>query len=431
VKLVVLTMRLFDQPRSGGELCTARLLQGLVQAGHEVVVIGRGSGPRQHSPRLRYISLGDFVPAFDDMPLPQRLGMPLAALAVGRPVTTQRLHGIGTARLVQKHLAALADHLDALVVDHLQPLDWIANALDSLPPPMVVMHNLEADGYAERAEAIPGGDLRNRSRRWFLQREALLLRELEVLALRRASVIACLSEPDAERLRDLALACGAQPPVVVLPGYALGSQAAAGAAAAGGARHAPQLVATATATADPALALLHQVPRGARRIGLIGTWTWEPNRAGLQWMLAQVQPHLPADCHLVLAGTGLEGMAVPPRTVVLGRLAEVGSFYASVDIVAIPSVRGSGVHEKAIEAIGSGLSIVATLHALRGLLPDVPQNVHVAPDARAFAQACARVSAGTVGAAAGQASAWTARRREHYRAALRHCLGMASAHLPV
>lgn len=425
MKLAVLTMRLFDQPRSGGELCTARLLLGLAQAGHDITVIGRGQGPAQRRAGLRWLSVGDVVPAFDDMPLSRRLGTPLAALAAGRPVTTQRLHGVGSARLVQRHLAGLADGLDGLVIDHLHSLDWVLPMLAELPPPMVVMHNLESDGYTERALNLAGHTLVHRSSRWFLRREAQLLRQLEFHALMQASVIACLSEPDAQRFRELAAVCGAQAAVQVLPGYALPPGAGLGAVQ-------PPDGSAPTEGAglsDAAVAqALRAIPPGARRIGMVGTWTWAPNRVGLQWMLDAVHRHLPAHCHLVLAGTGLEGLSLPPRTVALGRITDVHSLYRQVDVVAIPSVCGSGVHEKAIEAIGSGLTTVATPHALRGLLQQLPANVHMADSPQAFAQACAQVPA--VAAAAAQGQRWAARRAHDYREALQRCLDLAAARQP-
>ncbi|OYV01738.1 MAG: hypothetical protein CFE45_03530 [Burkholderiales bacterium PBB5] len=373
-------MRLFDQPSTGGELCTARLLRGLAQAGHDVTVIGRGQGPRQELARMRYLSLGGGVPAFDDMPLPRRLYIPLAALANGRPISTQRLHSLGTARQVQRHLSRMSDGLDALVVDHLQALDWVTPALPWLPAPMVVMHNLEADG------------------------------------LQHGSVIACLSGRDALRMRELAAQRHRTPSVVVLPGYALPPAPPDTRPPAASRGLSPQAVAQALA----------QLPAGARRIGMIGTWTWEPNRAGLQWMLEQVHPLLPEHCHLVLAGSGLDGVALPPRTVALGRIDTVDSLYRAVDVVAIPSWRGSGVHEKAIEAIGAGLTVVATPHALRGLESNLPQRVHTASDAAGFAQACATAPAAGPGPDATAGQAWSLQRSQDYRDMLHRCLALAA-----
>lgn len=421
MKLVVLTMRLFDQPRTGGELCTARLLQALGRAGHALTIVGLGQGPRQPAEGQRWVSVGEWLPAYADMPASQRLLMPLKALALGRPVTTQRLHGPGSAELVHQELLHALGDMDGLVIDHLQSLSWARPLLDCLPAPMLVMHNLEPQVYDERAAAVQGGRLRARASRWVLRREARRLQQMEDLALQRASVVAALTDGDAQALRERARALGRELPVEVLPGYTLRLPAADDAAPAG---------AMSTLQLRERLARL---PPEHRRVGMIGTWTWEPNRAGLAWMLEQVLPALPADCQLVLAGGGLEHLSLPQRVTALGRVAEVDGFYDAVDLVAIPSVQGSGVHEKAIEAIGRGLPVVASRHALRGLLGQLPGHVHLADGPQAFATACASAALSR-DAVAGQA--WAARREQAYQAVLQQCLAslarpdVASVHRP-
>jgi hypothetical protein len=411
LKLVVLTMRLFDSPRTGGELCTARLLQALGRAGHTLTIIGLGQGPRRPAAGQRWVSVGEWLPAYADMATSQRLLMPLMALALGRPVTTQRLHGPGSAARVQRELQAALGTVDGLIVDHLQSLSWARPLLDQLPAPMVVMHNLEAQVYAERADAVAGSRLRARASRWVLRREARVLQQLEDLALRHAGVVAALTDGDARALRERAQALGHALPVEVLPGYTLQWPGSAAAAPAG---------ALDRAALRRRLAAL---PPEHRRIGLIGTWTWEPNRAGLAWMLEQVLPALPADCQLVLAGGGLEHLQLPPGVTALGRVAEVDDFYEAIDLVAIPSVQGSGVHEKAIEAIGRGLPVVASRHALRGLLEQLPAqlpaHVHLADGAEGFAAACATAPL-VRDTAAGHG--WAAQREQAYQGVLQHCL---------
>lgn len=415
MNLVVLTLKLFDQPRNGGELCTARLLHGLAQAGHALTVIGLGPAPAAApGSRLRYCSAGPWTPAFADLPAPQRLALPLRAWATGRPVTIQRLLGVDSARHVQEMLLAELPRMDGLVVNHLQALAWAQPLLHQLPAPMVVMHNLEAEGFRERARHVRGGGLRARLSRWLLVREARLLQALEDLALQRASVIGCLSDADARQLKALAAQQPRVVPVAELPGYPLPAAATPVVSAMPGG--APEL------SPQALRERLQALPAGSRRIGVLGTWTWEPNMAGLQWLLDEVLPRLPPHCQLVLAGSGLERLPPRPRTTVVGRIADVDSFYAAVDLVAVPSVRGSGVHEKAIEAIGRGLPVVASRHGLRGLLAGLPPQVRVTDSAAGFAAACAGLPARHDPQAA---SAWALARQRAYQGVLQHCLELA------
>ncbi len=389
MKLLVLTTRLFGQPRSGGEICTARLLCGLRDAGHELVLAGRGDAGAAAHWAHEVISLGDPEPPFDEQPLLRRLCTVTSALVAGEPVTVFRQGG----RLLRARVAARLQACDAVVVDHLQAWPWLGRRHDK--PLMLLNHNVESDDYLRRSRATVSAT------RFVMRREARGLRELELEALQQAAVVACLSEADAQRLEALAAQAGlrSRAQVLVLRGYPLAR-----------------------------VAMTPPPRRGERpAIGLIGTWTWAPNRQALRWLLDRVWPALASRARLVLAGSGLEGLSLPPGTQVLGRVAEARSLYAAVDVIAIPSLSGSGVQEKAIEAIATGRPVVATPHALRGLGEGLPPNVLAASEPAAFAQACLSAarpigdpSVQEQGAAA--VSAWSAGRRVGYADDLYRCL---------
>lgn len=402
MKTVVLTPRLFEQPRNGGELCTERLLRALESAGHRLVVIGRGDANPQRGGR-HYVSVGPGVPAFDTLGRRRRAALVLRALLSNQASTVQRLADAGAARMAGAELAAAAAKgIDCLVVDHLQVLGWLGHCGLPLPPPLLVMHNVESE--VQLGQALAGsGNTMALVRRGFRLREARLLRELETAAMARAAAVACLSEADAVVLRALGRAADASPHIAVLPGYPL-SDSSIPAWGGGSGRSSAQ-----------------------RRIGLIGTWTWAPNRMALKWMLEQVLPLLPADCTLLLAGSGLDGAALPPRVQALGRVDHPQRLYEAVDIVAVPSITGSGVQEKAIEAIASGRPVVATRHALRGLAYALPGHVQVADSAWEFAQRCALASLDLPADTAQSVSAWAATSRQRYSQALEGCVAASRA----
>lgn len=392
MRVTLLTTRLFGTPTSGGELCTARLLAALRAAGHQVRVIGRGTAPGA-------LSLGPLVPAFDSLAAPRRAASLLGAWASGQPSTVQRLLADGAARRATQ--ALLGAPVDALVVDHLQAWAWLRPVWARLPAPLLVLHNLESAGYAEQAAGATG------LRRQVLRREARLLAALEADALQHAAAVACLSEADLAALAPV----HRPQPRLLLPGH-------------------PPIDTGTTGWA----------PRTGRglNIGLMGTWTWAPNRLALAWMLAEVLPLLPADARLVLAGTGLDRLPVvlPPaqraRLRLLGRVDDVADFYRQVDVVALPSLAGSGVQEKAIEAIARAAAVVATSHALRGLGPGLPgllAHLQVADDAAAFAAACAGAAPSTpVQRLAVQH--WARQRAAHYAGQLLRGLAASAAAQP-
>ena len=391
MRIAFLTTRLFETPSSGGEICSARLADALRTAGHELVGLGRADHPAHTG---QEIVLGPLGRPFDDLGRAEQLATLSASWLSGRACTVQRLVAGRAAHRAAQGLSQLQrDGLDLIVVDHLQSFALL-RGLDELPPLMLVMHNVESAGYLERARRIDAHGPAGLLQRHVLRRESHRLRVLERLALDASAAVACLSEDDASHLRALIRGRSRAPAVEVLPGY------------------------PATPLAPP-----RPAGDGLQRIGLIGTWTWGPNRDALRWMLGEVLPRLPAHCRLVLAGTGLDGWTLPPRCESLGRVADARTLYEAVDLVAVPSLHGSGVQEKAIEATGSGRPVVATPHALRGLGPALPLHVHAAEGAAHFAQLCASVQPALD---AGPAlDAWASARRHRYAAALSRCLNAA------
>ena len=383
MKIALLTTTLFGTPGHGGEICSARLLDALRSAGHEVTLVGRGDAHAAQVWCRHAVACGAAVQPFATLPVWWQVWSLLTAIATGRASSVHR-QSVPWARLRDTLFpGGEPTPFDLWIVDHLQPWSWLGAPPRgrAAAPTMLIAHNVESDIYSAQARREPG--LRRLARRCVLEREARHVLALERRALREATAVATISADDEERLRTLA---GARAPgFVPLNLYPL------------------------QAWQVPAMP-----PPGERVIGLIGTWTWAPNRAALLWFLQSVLPLLPPRCRVLLAGSGLEDLALPARVRSLGRVPRVEDFYGGVHVVAIPSLFGSGVQEKAIEAIGSGIAVVASPHALRGLGEGLPPNVAAADSAKAFAGACAAPPTPAPAAA----RAWAQARRTAYREAL-------------
>lgn len=129
------------------------------------------------------------------------------------------------------------------------------------------------------------------------------------------------------------------------------------------------------------------VDRPAYDVGLIGTWSWEPNRIGLQWFLQEVAPRLPADFTIAIAGSIGQPIASPhPNVRYLGRVPSAQTFVRSVGVVPLASRGGTGVQLKTIETFEMGLPCVATPSAVRGIAR-LPDNCRVESDHAVFASA--------------------------------------------
>ena len=139
------------------------------------------------------------------------------------------------------------------------------------------------------------------------------------------------------------------------------------------------------------------VERVPGRAVLLGTWTWGPNRAGLEWFRHEVVPLLPDDVEVVIGGRGSE----------LGLVDDAAAFLASAGAIALPTTEGAGLPIKTLDAIASGAPVVATPLALRGI-EDPPPGVGVASEPADFAAALAAAARGP---AAPEASLLWARER--------------------
>jgi polysaccharide biosynthesis protein PslH len=119
------------------------------------------------------------------------------------------------------------------------------------------------------------------------------------------------------------------------------------------------------------------------------------NVESLIWFLREVAPNAPG-VRVKIAGnvdSGVRARApqlhAAHRDWFLGRVGDVGAVYAGARLVLLPTIAGTGLSIKTVEALSSGLPILATPHALRGMGDEVRslRGVTVVETAEAFAQA--------------------------------------------
>jgi glycosyltransferase involved in cell wall biosynthesis len=352
--------------QTGSEVVTHAFADALRAAGHQTVVVGyrrSGTDPLLHA--------DDIV--VGDRPIETREAGARAALWMGRaiagrtPYTFAKFTSRRYRRIVRRLLGA--EPVDAVVVDH-AAMAWTRPRGPNAPRWAYLAHNLEHRLYA--AEASHGGMTGQAN-----AREARLLEGVETELARTADQVWTLSDSDAASL--------------------------AGMGAAGRTRTFDLLPIAVPPTAPPT---------GDVDVAILGTWTWNANRAGLKWFLAEVCPHLPPSLAVEVAGAGTESLdGSLPHVTMRGRVPEVMPFLQRARVIAVPSVRGEGVQIKMLDAIASGRPVVATPIATRGI-DELPPTVVVAETPQEFAARLAEVAAAPVNAAAAQAArAWIETRR--------------------
>lgn len=394
MKILFLTNVLPFRRRNGGEVCSTRLLERLCDIADRVLVVGRGDpGGAPSRPQLEVRSLAPPATEFANMSGAQKFASLAGALAGGEAWTTYRM----SAGVMQAlHRAVDGEAFDCVFIDHLQIYKWY-QVLGLAAPAVLVAHNVEHQMY---------GDLLQRSSsvaaRWVLAREQRLLYRLDGDVLRNVRAIACLTEADRAYYVERARRMGEGAEVAILPSYFEGVR-----------------VAPRQANVD------NRDPDHPRRVGILGTWTWESNRLGVEWFLRDVLSHIDGECEIVIAGRGLQDDKLPGRVTYVGFVESTEHFYRSVDVIAIPSTAGGGVQEKTIEAIGYGIPIVATPVAVRGLLP-CPSHLLVASSPEEFAAGCSAPNGFDPAKAHAEAQAWNDERRMQYMNAVQRLLAAAT-----
>ena len=119
------------------------------------------------------------------------------------------------------------------------------------------------------------------------------------------------------------------------------------------------------------------------------------NVESLLWFLREVMPRA-GDPPVVIAGNvdaGVKakdaGLFETHKALFLGRVSDLAAVYRKAQLVLLPTIAGTGLSIKAVEALSTGLPLIASPLAFRGMTldPETLRNVTIAPDADAFAAA--------------------------------------------
>lgn len=337
-----------ENPSTGFDIANRAVLDGLRALGHRVSVVG-------------YLPPGRNPAAGGDMHVLGELEVTNAKVG---PAT--KLRWLATAFLNRttlssaKMLRAGEGRIEALL-SSLQPFDAIV--LNSVQlsaayadiflryPTLYVAHNVEADSALQSAAAARG-----RIERFLFEREAHYLSEFEQRLTQGARCIWTFAEADRFGF-----------------GYTVSDKASV-----------LPLVTRWTSPHEDVTSV-DDCPL-QQDLGLIGTWSWKPNRIGLDWFLDKVTPLLPPEMTIAIAGqmTDVPASAHPGLRFV-GRVADAHEFVRASAVVPLIARGGSGVQLKTIETFELGMPSVATGASLRGI-DTVPANCSVADDPAEFAR---------------------------------------------
>lgn len=330
---------------SGYEIGNAAMLDALRRTGSRVTVMGYCWPGKAPTDPEQAIVLGEVDVRTDGASALQKMAWLMRAVSAGIPFSSAKVSGASPAEV--RAAIRRAGPFDGYIMNSVQFAGAYEGVFDDLPS-VFIAHNVEHVSAEQNAAAAQSA-----FQRLLFRREAGLLKQLESRLCDKARFIFTVAEEDRAPLgvdspdRSIALTLSTR------------------------------------STPPPAPAYRNTVCDAA----LIGTWTWQPNRIGLDWFLSQVTPHLPTDFRIRIAGFVPEDViSTHPGVQFVGRVNDAQEFVRSASVIPLISRAGTGVQLKTIETFELGLPSVATSSSLRGI-DYVPANCHHTDDPKAFAQA--------------------------------------------
>ncbi len=330
---------------SGFEIANRAIVDALKAQGIQLTIVGFSWPGKVPEHPAETVVLGETDVRNDGASAGRKIGWLATALRRQLPFSCAKLRILETG--VLESVLAKREPFHGFVLSGVT----LAGAYEDVftaKPYLYIAHNVEHESALQSAAAA-----KSAIERIMFNREARLLKPLEERLCRNARFVFTLAEEDRE---PLGITSDERSHVLPLTT----------------ARELPPSCAPRSIECD---------------LALIGTWTWAPNRIGLDWFVAEVVPHLPADFDIRVAGSVPADLAAAaPRVRFVGRVPDAAEFVRSGAVVPLASRAGTGVQLKTIETFELGLPSVATTSAVRGIA-QVPANCTVADNPRDFAAA--------------------------------------------
>ena len=372
MNILFLTTVLPGKKRNGGEIVSQYFVDSLRQNGHQVLVLGYTPRGSKYSAGFNEISVGERYIETELAKYYPLIWM-LFSYLKGFPYSVEKYYSKVYATKVTELLAR--EKYDTVIIDHAQ-IGWLQEIVLTQGAKLIFnTHNIEHEIYLEQMKKTANPILKQ-----IYQREARLVKAMEDGLAAIADRIWTLTANDAAYF-----ASATNNDLVKVFNVPVNE--------------------------------VNWIDRVATTydVGMVGTWTWQPNKEGLQWFFEFVYPLLPTTLSIQIAGKGADWLHNKyPNVKYCGFVPDPQAFIAQAKVVAIPSITGGGIQLKTLEAIASGAVIVATPTALRGIA-DYPKLVTVATTPADFAsQLIKLITRPTSEDERLEAIDWSRRRREQF-----------------
>lgn len=372
MNILFLTTILPGEKHSGGTIVSQQIIETLIQNGNKVSVLGYKQKKQAYQQKINETSIGERYIETKTAKYYPLIWM-LSSWIKGFPYSAEKYYSkVYLAKIAEK---LSEEHYGIIIVDRAQ-LGWLINIPLNNTKLIFISHNIEHELYLEQMKSKT-----NLIFKEVYQRESKLIKIMEDRIASIADRVWTLTSHDAAYFSSVTNRA-----VTVL-----------------------NIPANEVVLGE----ILH---RSACDLGILGTWTWQPNQQGLQWFFNRVYPYLPTTLSIQVAGKGANWLQdLYPNVKYCGFVPDAQAFIRQAKIIAIPVISGGGIQIKTLEAISLGASIIATPIALRGI-DNYPQSVNVASEPQDFANRAIELISNPIVARQRQdAIDWSQQRQQNFR----------------
>ncbi|NHC60267.1 glycosyltransferase [Paenalcaligenes suwonensis] len=334
--ILFITTVLFDKPSTGGEVATNFFTEWLSN-NFKIDVLGYSRDSDGGAVKGSVVDSISIETNFRNFFFIKKF---LMAIFCNMPYSSYKFFSKKYLELIKEKIEK--NSYDYIVVEHAQ-MAWVLKYLD-LGNCVFISHNDESKLYEEIAEN--SGSF---FKKLIYKRESRLIKKIERLAINRSLCTVVLTESDRD---SYAINYGNEGKIkqVNLP--------------------IPELDRDKYRECN----ILYDVV-------MLGSWSWDANRSGLLWFLDKVYPRLDKNVKIGIAGRGFEKDFFNQYENIeyVGFVESSTEFLLSGKCIAIPSIEGSGIQIKTLEAISLGKPVVLTNKAVRGI-DELPSNLFVTDD---------------------------------------------------
>ena len=328
MKILAVSTKLPYPLIDGQRICFYQAVRGLASRGHEVHIVAIVEEADDIGP------LEDFcrVHVLRHRPLPTAAGA-LATLLIRRPYTQWKKD----LPQVYRYLDRLQSRegFDAVYADQAHTACYGSYMKKRYGLPYLLrLHNMEHEIHRRYADHAG-----NPLMRLYLRLQCKRWERYEFAQIRAADACAAITH------RDSVVAEGAAPgiPVGLIP-----------------------------AAVDPNIfPFVSTNLRKPRSLVAVGNMDWAPNRDAINWFVNSILPLVVAEepgvvCHIVGAGSHLEGFRNSKNLRLVGKIDSIHDLYEQSAVGVIPLRVGSGMRFKMLEMMSCGLPVVSTAIGAEG-----------------------------------------------------------------